>query len=98
MVSERVNSARDLRGDYSGSAEERLTAWQVEMEEILKVFDVRDFQPTTPTVSKLPQGDLGRDGALEVGTGTQANDRTFVYICLSPAKRCPRPGREIKKS
>ena len=66
VVSERANSANDLRVHHTGSAEECLAARRTEMWEMLRFFDVRGFQRMIPAVSNLPQGDLGRGGALEV--------------------------------
>ena len=66
VVSERANCNRDSWGHDLGPTNECLIALRAEMWEILRVFDVRGFRFTIPMVSKLPQSDPGRDGALDV--------------------------------
>ena len=54
VIGERANCRRDLQEHHPGSTEEHLIAWRMEMWEILRVFDVRDFQLAIPAVSELP--------------------------------------------
>ena len=65
VITERANCAQDSRGHHTGFTDERLIAWMTKIRETLKAFDVCGFQPTLPTVSKLPQ-DFGRGGGLEI--------------------------------
>ena len=51
VVSERTNSANDLRGYHTGFAEEYLITRRTEMLEMLRVFDVRGFYLTMITLS-----------------------------------------------
>ena len=53
VVCERASCARDLPEHYPGPTQECLAAWQTEMQEILKFFDVRGCHLTVPTVPKL---------------------------------------------
>ena len=65
-VIETANCARDPPEHHPRSTEDNLIAWRTEMWEKLRLFGVRGFQLTIPTVSELPQEDLGRCGALEI--------------------------------
>ena len=48
VVAERANCRRDLQEYHPRSTEEHLIAWRMEMCEILRVFDVRDFSSQYP--------------------------------------------------
>ena len=99
-VSERANCARDLRGYHLGPTEECLIVWKMEMWETLRAFDVRRVQLTIPTISKPPQENLGRGGALEINEIKQHVNGSFgaeppapasdtVHFCVStPAATC----------
>ena len=50
VVCERASCAPDLREHYPGPTRECLVAWQAEMQEILRFFDVRGCHLTIPTV------------------------------------------------
>jgi len=65
VINERVNYAQDSPEHHTGFTDERLITWLTKIWEMLKAFDVCSFQPTLPTVSKLPQ-DFGRGGGLEI--------------------------------
>jgi hypothetical protein len=53
VVRERASCALDLQEHYSGSTRECLVAWQAEMREILRFFDVRGCHLAVPTVPEL---------------------------------------------
>ena len=52
---------------------------------MLRVFDVRDSQFTVLTVSKLPQGDLGRCDALSVN---EINQNVHGFVGAEPYLVC----------
>lgn len=60
VVSECSNHGHGSPEYHPGPTKEYLIAWRTEMWEILRVFDVREFQPIVATVSKSLQGDLGQ--------------------------------------
>ena len=80
-VSERANHGRDLPEHRLGSTKEHFVMWRTEMWEILRVFDVCDFQSVVVTVSKLPQADLGQGSVLEasgIGRSNGSRPPTFA--------------------
>lgn len=64
VVSERASCGHDLPEDHPEFTKECFIAWQMEMWEILRLFDVRSFQPIVATVSKPLQEDPGKGGVL----------------------------------
>ena len=84
-VKERANCARDSQEHHPGSIDEAPVAWQTEVLERLRVLDVCCFQLAVPTRSKLPQGDLGQGGILEVGSIEQRVQGSIGVDLLAPA-------------
>lgn len=85
-VIETANCDRDPPEHHPRSTEENLIAWRTEMWEKLRFFGVRGFQLTIPTVSELPQEDLGRCGALEID-----EIEKHVQISVDPRPSAPVP-------
>jgi len=81
VVRERASCACDSREHRPGPTRECLIAWRMGM---LSVFDVCGLQLGVSMVSKLPQGNLGRGGALEDGEINQ-HVHGYVNVELPPA-------------
>ena len=84
-VRERAYCARDSQERYSESTNECPVAWRTEMLERLRILEVCDFQLAMPTPSKLPQGDPGQGGILEVSPIEQHVQRFVDADPLAPA-------------
>ena len=84
VVRERVNCSRGPQEYHSGSIDEDPVAWRTEVLERLRALDVCGFQLAVPTRSKLPQGDLGRGGILEVGPIKQYAQGSVDAELLAP--------------
>ena len=67
------------------SIDEGPVAWRTEMLERLRALDVCSFQFAVPTRSKLPQGDLGQGGILEVSSIEQHVQGSIDVDLLAPA-------------
>ena len=67
------------------SIDEGPVAWRTEMLERLRALDVCSFQFAVPTPSKLPQGDLGQGGIIEVGPIEQHVQGSIDAELLTPA-------------
>jgi len=84
-VRERANCARDSQEHHPGSVDQGPVAWRTEVLERLRALDVCGFQLAVPTPSKLPQGDLGQGGVLEVGPIEQHVQGSIDAELLAPA-------------
>jgi len=84
-VRERVNFARDPQEHYPESIAGCPVAWRMELLERLRALDVCSFQPSVPTPSKRPQGDLGPGDTLEADPIEQHVQRSVDVELLTPA-------------
>ena len=73
--------------------------WRADMSEILRTFDVREFQFTVPTVSELSQGDPRHgsginqyvQGSVDLGPSAPAPMMVGCYFSTSVPPTADRP-------